>query len=58
MLRQIEHQEEEKLVLKKIGEADNQRKEQLLQISSLRKAAKEKEEENVQLTLVYSSEVK
>ena len=55
MLRQIEHQEEEKRVLKKIGEADNQRKEQ--QISSLRKAAEEKEEENVRLKLVYSSEV-
>ena len=27
-------------------------------MSSLRKAAKEKKEENVQLTLVYSSEVK
>ena len=55
MLRHIEHQKEEKRELREKGEAESQRKEQ--QISTLRKEAEEKEEENVRLTLVYSSEV-
>ena len=55
MLRQIEHQEEEKQVLREEGEAERQQKEQ--EISSLSKEAERKEEENVRLTLVYSSEV-
>ena len=54
MLRQLEHQEEEKRALREEGEAERQRKEE--QISILRKEAEEKEEENVRLTLVYSSE--
>ena len=55
MLRQLEHQEEEKRALKEEGETERQRKEQ--EISSLRKEAEEKEEEIVRLTLMYSSEV-
>ena len=55
MLRQIEHQRKEKRGLREEGEAERQRKEQ--EISSLRKEVEEKEDENVQLTLVYSSEV-
>ena len=55
MLRQIEHQEEEKQVLREEREAERQRNEQ--EISSLRKEGEEKEEENIRLTLVYSSEV-
>ena len=55
MLRQIEHQEEEKRALRGKGEAERQRKEQ--EVTNLKKAAEEKKEENVQLTLVYSSEV-
>ena len=55
MLRQIEHQEEEKRALRDEGDAERQRKEQ--QMSSLRKEAKVKKEENVRLTLVNSSEV-
>ena len=56
MLRQIECVEEEKQALREEGEADNQRKDQ--QIVSLRKEAEEKEEENIRLNAVYSSEVK
>ena len=55
MLRQIEHQEEEKQALRKEGEAERQQKEQ--QLSRFKKEAEEKEEENVRLTLVHSSEV-
>ena len=55
MLRLIEHQEEEKRALREEGETESERKEQ--EISSLRKEAEEKEEENIRLTLVYSSEV-
>ena len=55
MLRQIEHLEEEKRALREERGAERQRKEQ--QLSSLSKIAQEKEEENVRLTLVYSSEV-
>ena len=54
LLRQIEHQEEEKRSLREEGEAERQQKEQ--EISSLKKEAEEKEEEIVRLTLVYSSE--
>ena len=55
MLRQVEHQEEEKRALREEGEVERRRNEQ--QISSLRKEAEEKEEENIRLSLVYSSEV-
>ena len=56
MLRQIERMEEEKQALREEGEAEKQRKDQ--QIVSLQKEAKEKEEENIRLNAVYSSEVK
>ena len=55
MLRQIEHQEEEKRALREEGETERQQKDQ--EISNLRNKAVEKEEENVRLTQVYSSEV-
>ena len=55
MLRQIEYQEDEKQALREQGVRERQRNEQ--QISNLRKEAEEKEDENVRLTLVYSSEV-
>ena len=55
MLRQIEHQEEEKQALREEGEAERQRKEQ--QVSTLREEAEEKEEEIVELIKMYSSEV-
>ena len=55
MLREIERMEEVKQALRKEGEAENQRKDQ--QIFSLQKEAEEKKEENIQLNLVYSSEV-
>ena len=51
MLRQIEHQEEEKQTLRKEGEADNQQKDQ--QIVRLRKNNEEKEEKNIRLNLVH-----
>ena len=55
MLGQIEHQEEKNRALREQRETERQRNEQ--QISSLRREVEEKEEENVRLTLVYSSEV-
>ena len=55
MLRQIEHQEDEKRALMEEGERERQRNEQ--EISNLRKEAEVKGDENVRLTLVYSSEV-
>ena len=55
MLREVERMEEVKQALRKEGEAENQRKDQ--QIFSLQKEAEEKKEENIQLNLVYSSEV-
>ena len=55
MLRQTEHQEEEKQALRVEREVERQRKEQ--EISSLRKEAEEKEEEYVRRTLACSNEV-
>ena len=55
MLRQTEHQKEEKQALRDKGETERQQKEQ--QISTLRKAVEEKEEENLQLTVVHHSQM-
>ena len=55
MLRQIEHVDEVKRVLREARVAENQRKDQ--QIVSVRKKAEEKEEENIRLNVVYSSEL-
>ena len=55
MLRQINGLIEEKRALREEGEAENQRKDQ--EIIKLRNEAKEKDDENVRLNIVYSSEV-
>ena len=55
MLRQIERVEDEKRTLMNEREVENQRKDE--QILRLENEAKEKDEENIRLNLVYSSEV-
>ena len=55
MLRQIEDLIEEKRALREEGEAENRRKDK--EILKLQNEAKEKDDENVRLNLVYSSEV-
>ena len=55
MLRQIEDLIDEKRALREEGEAENQQKDE--EILKLQNEAKEKDNENVRLNLVYSSEV-
>ena len=55
MLRHIEDLIEEKRALREEGEAENQRKDEI--ILTLRNRAKEKDDENIRRILVYSSEV-
>ena len=55
MLRQIEELIDEKRALREEGEAENQRKDE--EILKLQNEAKEKDNENAGLNLVYSSEV-
>ena len=55
MLRQIDNLIDEKQALRKEGEAENRRKDK--EILKWQDEAKEKDDENVRLNLVYSSEV-
>ena len=55
MLRQIDNLMEEKQALRKEGEAENRRKDK--EILKWQDEAKEKDDENVRLNIVYSSEV-
>ena len=55
MLRQIDNLKEENRALREEGEAEGLRKDQ--EILTLRNEAKEKDNENVRLNIVYSSEV-